>query len=78
MNNGEDEPMSEFRVNIRTNNAAFWTDEDDTFDGTELARILRDIADAVDGYGISPKAQSIFDINGNRVGQYKHHESEGE
>lgn len=66
--------MSEFRVTIRTNNAAFRDEGDGSFNGYEVARILREIADSVEGYGASRHAQSVMDINGNRVGQYKYHE----
>lgn len=66
--------MSEFRVTIRTGNAAF-----DDGNGTyEVARILRDIADQIEPAALADArhAVSLFDINGNRVGQYKYHEGE--
>ena len=60
-----------FTLTIDTANAAF-----EGYDfGPELARILRNVADQVDGMGHARiKTQSIFDYNGNRVGGYKHEE----
>lgn len=59
--------MSEFTVVIRTDNAGF-----DESGGFEVAELLRDIAAKVDGLEREQiKAQSIFDYNGNRVGQWK-------
>jgi hypothetical protein len=34
---------------------------------------LREIADNVDGLGISSREANVFDINGHTVGQYQHH-----
>lgn len=53
--------MSEFALNVKTDNAAF---EDAP---EELSRILREVADKVQaGYG----SGVIFDVNGNRVGEF--------
>ena len=58
-----------FKVVIDVENAAF---EDENM-GTELARILREVADTVDG--TSGETESIWgtlrDVNGNKVGQYR-------
>lgn len=58
---------STFRLTIRTNSAAFVD-----AGGAEVARILREIADSVDGLTfplvVEIKTQSVFDVNGNRVG----------
>jgi hypothetical protein len=62
--------MSEFRVTIRTDNAAF--SEDGVY---EVARILRGIADDIelDQLDRIRNTVSLFDVNGNRVGGYKYH-----
>lgn len=59
--------MSRITITIRTENAAF-----DEF-GTEIARILRVLADHLDG---TPEPNDVFDrhhklidINGNHVGE---------
>ena len=61
-----------FKVVIDVENAAF---EDENM-GTELARILREVADTVDG--TSGETESIEgtlrDVNGNKVGQYRFEE----
>lgn len=66
--------MSEFQVTIRTDNAAF-VDDDGPY---EVARILRDIADQIEVSGRLSRFHtvSIRDINGDRVGGYKHKVSE--
>lgn len=51
-----------FKLEINCDNAAFG----DT-PGIEVAALLRDIADAVEE---NPETRSIFDTNGNTVGQY--------
>ncbi|ANA86850.1 hypothetical protein BH772_gp035 [Gordonia phage Bachita] len=71
--------MSEFKLNIRTTNAAF-TDEtgggnDEWFREAEIARILHDVADYIAEYGVGNQTLSIRDQNGNRVGGYKLEES---
>jgi hypothetical protein len=61
-----------FTIAIRTTNADF-----DEFGGDAVADILRHIAARVGGLDRQKiKAQSIFDTNGNRVGQWKWSESE--
>jgi hypothetical protein len=35
----------------------------------EIARILRNIADRMDGGGFNPDGLNLFDVNGNRVGK---------
>lgn len=60
--------MSKFTVVIDTDNSAF-----DECAGAELSRILTDVAYRVDliSHRQRVKSQSIFDFNGNRVGQWK-------
>ena len=52
-----------FTLTIATDNAAFEDDE-----GAEVARILREAADAVEGD--ADQVGPLFDVNGNRVGFY--------
>lgn len=64
--------MSELTVTIRTDGAAFHHDCNGMSAGQHLAQLLNEVSDQVCGYEDGPiKAQSIFDINGNRVGQWK-------
>ncbi len=54
-------------IKIDTENAAF-----EDCDGTETARILRDLADRIDGEPLGKRdCRFAKDINGNRVGQLK-------
>lgn len=53
-----------FKLRIDTGNAAF-------ADGNapaEVARILREIADRIDGRACLPDVLRLFDVNGNYVG----------
>lgn len=52
-----------FRINLDTDNAAF------TEDGSEVARLLRKVADDIDNGG---RDGSLRDINGNRVGSWEY------
>lgn len=56
-----------FRIEIETDNAAF---DDDG--GSEIARILRGVADKFDGIvlpaDLDTLSVNLYDINGNRVG----------
>jgi hypothetical protein len=54
--------VNTFNVKISTGNAAF---EDNA--GTELARILRELADKLDN---GETTGILRDYNGNRVGEY--------
>ena len=58
--------MPTFKLDIKTENAAF---EDDQC-GVEIARILREIADKFDRG--EPSAGTVRDVNGNRVGKYRY------
>ena len=60
--------MSEFRLVICTDNAAFSGDDH----GPELARILRKIAQRMEDSGTIPDGidGTVMDINGNRCGYY--------
>jgi hypothetical protein len=51
-----------FKLTIRTDNAAF---EDDP--GAECARILRDVATAIER---GTRGAPLHDINGNQVGRF--------
>jgi hypothetical protein len=53
-----------FRIKIETGNAAF---EDDNKE-YEIARILREAADKIEG---GQTTGNLYDINGNRVGEFK-------
>jgi hypothetical protein len=57
------------KIDINTANAAF--DGDNA--GAEAARILRDLADRLEGSGTLARSDTKFlrDINGNTVGTYK-------
>lgn len=62
--------MASFNVQIRTNNDAFRHGDL----GTEVARILRKLADRVDGLQSTLEpvdGAKLFDINGNSVGSVK-------
>lgn len=62
-----------FTVNIEVDNDAFIEHDYPTYmsAGPELARILRRIADQVEGGGIDYTwSQTIHDVNGNDVGTY--------
>lgn len=63
--------MSEFRLAVTTDNAAF---EDDGMGGTyELARILRSVVVSLDqGF----ESRELYDLNGNRVGSFEWDRSE--
>jgi hypothetical protein len=60
--------MATLKITIQRGNAAF----DDGLGGSlELARILRDLAEHIEGRDLSGgKAGNLFDVNGNRVGTY--------
>jgi len=53
-----------FKLSIRTGNAAF---EDDN-KSTEIARILRELANRIEHYGHTDG--KIYDVNGNHVGDF--------
>jgi hypothetical protein len=54
-------------IKVNMDNAAF-TDEE----GTELARILRKLADNIDGGGLDELSNKLLkDINGNTCGTFK-------
>ena len=58
--------MAQFKLTVDMDNAAF----SDQYDGQELSRILRMVADKIDDNGIPWQYQNIKDINGNIVGKY--------
>lgn len=61
-----------FKLEFKTDNAAFMNDEGDFAPGAEIARILAGIASHYDGsYSIDGPAQPVYDVNGNRIGQYR-------
>jgi hypothetical protein len=56
------------KIEIQMDNSAF---DDDNGGGFECARILRDLADRIDG-GLAEKTRvALMDINGNKVGEAK-------
>ncbi|MBX6192200.1 MULTISPECIES: hypothetical protein [Pseudomonas] len=58
--------MAIFTVRFDTDNEAF----DGAGRDYEIARILRAIADKVEGFGCSGFFETIRDINGNDVGRF--------
>ena len=55
-----------FKVSIDCGNAAF----DDGNNGTtEAARILRTLADRIEGHGTWAEVLRLYDTNGNHVGE---------
>lgn len=56
------------KIEITMDNAAFEPDN-----GTEAARILRKLADEIDGgnYPVSGIVKPLFDVNGNECGKAK-------
>lgn len=69
---GEEMSLSEFTLNIRTDNAAFFDEDSGRESVEEISRILRKVADRLDqGDWYEGHTRSILDINGNRVGGYK-------
>jgi hypothetical protein len=56
------------KITIKMDNAAFEPDN-----GTESARMLRELADLLDGTNLSCtfELRGLRDINGNRVGEAK-------
>lgn len=60
--------LSEFTLNINTDNDAF----DEDYGPLEIARLLRQTADRIENGDWYPgHTRSILDINGNRVGGFK-------
>lgn len=57
---------TEATISFRTNNAAF-TDGNGP---SEVARILRELADAIENDGSAEASGRIMDVNGNRIGSY--------
>jgi hypothetical protein len=57
---------TEATISFRTNNAAF-TDGNGP---SEVARILRELEDAIERDGNAEASGRIVDINGNRIGSY--------
>lgn len=63
--------MSAFNLTIRTNNAAFHTEDGEHAPEHEVARLLREAADKIEqGYGTVHRA-SLIDYNGNNVGSFE-------
>ena len=63
-------------IEIDMNNAAFQNDDGDAeppgANGAECARILRELADWLDGQQITDDtSRALFDLNGNRVGLFR-------
>jgi hypothetical protein len=54
-----------FTLSIRTDNAAFEPER-----GSEVARILRHLADRLEGCGHYPNTGRVKDGNGNTVGEF--------
>jgi len=58
--------MKQFKLTVNMDNAAF----SDQYDGIELSRILRMVAQKIEDNGIPWLYQNIKDLNGNIVGKY--------
>lgn len=56
--------MSEFSVTFNTDNAAFQDGGKDA----EVVRILRRLADDIEGYAGVDQIIRLHDVNGNRIG----------
>ncbi len=61
----EPDDRLQFRLTITCENAAF---EEESSPETEIARILRNLADYLDGCGSLDTCTTLRDINGNDVG----------
>lgn len=64
--------MTSYTITIRTENAAFYSDDDDKelAPRPELARILHKLADDIaNGRDID---RNLFDFNGNKVGEARY------
>lgn len=66
--------MSYFQLHIQTDNAAFGPTCDNA--ATEIARILRHLADVVERQGLPDTGDldRVYDYNGNTAGHYHHTE----
>lgn len=62
-----------FRLEFVTDGAAFVDDDGNPDAGPEIARILRGIADWYDSgiYSVNGPARPVYDVNGNRIGQWR-------
>lgn len=62
-----------FKLEFKTDNAAFFDDEGNEAAGFEIARILREIADKYDSgvWSTNGPAKPVIDVNGNRIGEYR-------
>ena len=58
--------MAKLTMEINMDNAAF-----EDCNGTEVARMLRDMAQTMDGCDLLREHGLLFDINGNKVGFWK-------
>lgn len=57
-------------ISINCDNAAFETERRGAVCGSELARILFDLAQRFDGGGVTTAdSRKLYDINGNTVGE---------
>ena len=69
-----------FNLTIETNNAAFYRDCDDYDPALQLAQLLRNIADTLEGdvrkelseESVLTSIGSVRDVNGNHVGEWRH------
>jgi GTP cyclohydrolase I len=65
--------MSDFRLQIQTDNAAFGETLEDV--ASQVARILRRVAEEIERAGLADDPRRVRDANGNTVGRYQHSES---
>lgn len=60
------------QIEMRLAGSAFAIDEDDNLrDGSEIARILRNLSEYFDGDVVNVSEYSLMDINGNKCGTAK-------
>lgn len=58
-------------LNIKTTGAAFYDDDGTPNPGPELARLLRNLADRIEGAdGEDGDSGPLYDANGNRAGYF--------
>lgn len=62
-----------FRLEFKTDSAAFHDGDGNPEAGFEIARILREIADKYDSgvWSTNGPALPVKDANGNRIGEYR-------
>jgi hypothetical protein len=60
--------MATYHLEIDLDNAAFGNEDGDAWEGAEVARILRELADRIEGDEIV-SGRVLLDVNGNCAGE---------